>query len=131
MIHDIKELNASERQASDAIISGHTHTAWLETTDGKVIINPGSDNWMQSGCFNSDPTVAILNLGDLKVDVYEIPSKGPFSGQARKKQVYSFGDNQYGFAQAETFTAVKVAREEVIIALSLGGSKLGAEGFEP
>ncbi|MCK9595448.1 MAG: YfcE family phosphodiesterase, partial [Candidatus Omnitrophica bacterium] len=122
LIHDIKELNENDRQDSDVIISGHTHTAWMEESGGKLLINPGSDNWMHSGCFNSDPTVAILDLGSLKVDVYEISSKGKVS----KKQMYSFGDDDYGFARAGTVTNGKPAGEAVIVALSLGGSKLGA-----
>jgi len=51
----------------DYVITGHTHKKLLKKVDKKVIINPG-----ETFDLYEDPTVAILNLVDRKVQFHSL-----------------------------------------------------------
>ena len=42
MIHDVKEITASNRSGAEVILSGHSHKPSIERRDGILYLNPGS-----------------------------------------------------------------------------------------
>ena len=69
IIHDEKEVNMEkESGVVDVIILGNTHKARIEKKNRALILNPGEGCGLMTG----KPTVALLDLGKLEAQIFEL-----------------------------------------------------------
>lgn len=68
MAHYIKSLKPADILQADVIISGYTHKVFNQIQNNKLFLNPGEC----CGWLNDVPTVAILDLENLKADIIQV-----------------------------------------------------------
>jgi hypothetical protein len=69
VIHNWDHLPHEDREASDIILFGHTHTPLVEHREGRLVVNPGEC----CGWVNGRKTVAIVDTLTPSADVLEVP----------------------------------------------------------
>ena len=68
MHHYVDWLSASDIKGADVVISGHDHTAHIETKDGVLYLNPGECcGWVNDRC-----TAATLDLDTMQAELVEV-----------------------------------------------------------
>jgi putative phosphoesterase len=69
IMHEPDVVNDLAKSGSfDMVVYGHTHEPEIRTVDGTLIINPGE----ASGWLYGKPTVAIVNLSDMKAEIISL-----------------------------------------------------------
>ncbi len=69
MIHILEKLDHEDREASDILLSGHTHEPKVEHREGRLLVNPGEC----CGWVNGRRTVAVVDTDSFSADVLEVP----------------------------------------------------------
>jgi hypothetical protein len=69
VIHILENLEHEDREASDIIVSGHTHEPKVEHREGRLLVNPGEC----CGWVNGRRTVAVIDTDSFSADVLEVP----------------------------------------------------------
>jgi hypothetical protein len=68
LVHDEKRLTHEDFEASDIVISGHTHEPKVQHHEGRLIVNPGEcGGWLSGRC-----TVAVIDTERLWADIAEV-----------------------------------------------------------
>ena len=68
MYHGHESLEPLDVASADVVITGHTHEVVNEVRDGTLILNPGECG----GWVTDRPTIALLDLNDLKAEIVQI-----------------------------------------------------------
>lgn len=68
LVHIGKHLTHEDIEASDIIVTGHTHEPKVEHAEGRLVVNPGeAAGWVTGRC-----TVAIIDTATMAADIEEV-----------------------------------------------------------
>jgi len=68
VVHDIGTLPEADRREADVVIYGHSHKVAVESTDGKLTVNPGE----LGGWLTGSSTLAVIELQTMTAKIIQL-----------------------------------------------------------